>query len=98
MAEPETVVTQLPRPLPDTVELDAGDLALTADEMDRLREASGLSLNLMLADDDDLDNLPHKQRALVWLALRRQGFDPSWQDCGKITLRRVAPPDPTIAG
>ena len=98
MAEPE--VAHLPaRALPDTVELTGGDLALTADEMDRLRDAANLSLNVLLGDDDDLDNLPHKQRALVWLALRRQGFDPAWSDCGRIALVRTAvAADPTGGG
>jgi hypothetical protein len=85
--------------LPPVVELDAGDLALTADEMDRLRAAAGVSLNVLLGDDDDLDNLPQKQRALVWLALRRQGYDPAWEACGAVQLRRVqVTVDPTVGG
>jgi hypothetical protein len=100
MAEPEAV-THLPRPLPDVVEIPAGvDLGLTADEMDQLRAAADLSLNVLLGDDEDVDNVPNKQRALVWLALRRQGYDPAWSDCGKVALRRpeAAAVDPTGAG
>lgn len=99
MAEME--VTHLPagRALPDVAILDAGDLALTADEMERLKHASGgISLNVLLGDDNDLDNLPTKQRALVWLALRRQGYDPAWIDCGAVRLERRAPENPTTGG
>lgn len=93
-------VSAIPRPLPTFVEIEAGtNLAPTADEMDRLSAAAELPLSVLLGDDDNIDQLPNRQRAIIWLALRRQGFDPSFAECGGIELRRVtATPDPTDGG
>lgn len=94
MAEP----VSLPR-LPHSVQLDAG-MALTPNEMRTLKEKTGRSLNELLGGDaEDMDAAPDRIQALVWIQLRRNGHDPSWEDAGDVLPEyETVEPDPTSDG
>jgi hypothetical protein len=98
MAEADEVVS-LPARLPATVRLQRG-MSLTPNEMRMLKEKTGRSLTELLGGDlEDLDAAPDRMQALVWVELRRQGFDPSWEDAGDIVPEFVEQePDPTSGG
>lgn len=101
MAEPEAV-THLPRPLPDKVEIDKG-MTLTPNEMRALRDATGRTLTDLLggsSEAGELDDSPDQVQALLWTVLRRQGFDPTWDQAGDVFPRYREPeaPDPSSAG
>jgi|KBSMisStaDraftv2_1062788.scaffolds.fasta_scaffold2024097_2 hypothetical protein len=99
MAEPETV-THLPRPMPQTIELDRG-VNFTPNEMRQLKQLSGLTITQLLgeASEDNLEEMPDRLQALAWVGLRRQGLDPSWEQAGDVfvTWREETPQprDPT---
>lgn len=98
MAEPEGV-TKLPRALPLTVALKRG-MMLTPNEMRLVREMTGRTLtDLLGGDENDMDATPDRIQTLIWVQLRRDGFDPSWEDAGDVLPTYLQePPDPTSAG
>ena len=94
MAQPDAVV-KLPRQLPAEI---APALNLTPNEMRGLREETGRTLtDLLGGDPNDLELAPDRIQTLVWAALRRKGYDVSWEQAGDVAA--VADePDPTTTG
>lgn len=97
MADAEADLIQLPerKPIPPEIAIQEG-VAPTPNEMRAIKAASGHRLETLLGDAGDLDD---KMQALVWLALRRAGFDPTWDEAGDVRpLTDDDVPDPTNAG
>jgi hypothetical protein len=95
MGETERV-TALPRELPKTMRVPSTAEGLTPNEMRKLKEASGRRLDDIFGDETDLDD---KTQALIWVQLRRDGFDPSWDDAGDVMpITEDEAPDPTSGG
>jgi hypothetical protein len=91
MGEP---VTELKRPLPKTVPVPtSAEEGMTPNEMRKLKEASGRRLDELFGDEADLDD---KTQALVWVQLRRHGYEPSWDEAGDVLPATGGEePDPT---
>jgi len=83
--------------LPETIRVAA---TLTPNEMRALKDATGRNLNEILGGDaDDMDLAPDRIQSLVWIALRRAGFDCSWDEAGDVAPDMTAEPvDPTNGG
>lgn len=97
MAETEQVVN-LPRSLPERVPVPT---TLTPNEMRALKQATGRSLSELLGgDENDMDLAPDRIQALVWTGLRREGFDPSWDQAGDVLPETagIVVVDPTKSG
>jgi hypothetical protein len=61
--------------------------------MRQLKQASGRRLDDLFGDEADLDD---KTQALVWVQLRRHGYQPSWDEAGDVLpATSQEPPDPT---
>ena len=88
MAETERLVT-----LPTSVEANPNDLRLSPNELRALKAETGRTMqDLMGEDADDADRM----QAIVWIELRRRGFDASWNDAGDVAIAFTTPePDPT---
>lgn len=84
------------RALPTRVRIEVGG-ALTPNEMRLLKEHTGRNLNDLLGGDaEDLDAAPDRLQALVFVQLRRDGFDVTWDEAGDVLPDyTVEPPDPT---
>lgn len=84
------------RALPTRVRIDRG-MALTPNEMRLLKEHTGRNLNDLLGGDaEDLEAAPDRLQALVFVALRRDGHEPTWDDAGDVLPDYTPePPDPT---
>lgn len=71
---------------------------MTPNEMRALKEHTGRTLSELLGGDiEDMDMAPDRLQSLVWVALRRAGYDVSWEDAGDVlpdTSEEQAP-DPT---
>jgi len=96
MAESD-VIPLPPRQLPATI-LIPTDVTegLTPREMRELKDASGQRLDYLLGPDADWDE---KTQVGVWIALKRAGYDPTWDDTLDVRpVQEQAPPDPTSAG
>jgi len=96
MAEPDVI--QLPaRQLPETIEIPTDVTeGLTPREMRELKDASGQRLDYLLGPDADWDE---KTQVGVWIALKRAGYDPSWDDTLDVRpVQQPATPDPTSGG
>lgn len=93
MADPQPVVS-LPRPLPTSIRVAQG---MTPNEMRALKTQTGRSLtDLLGGDPEDMDKAPDRLQSLVWIALRRAGYDVSWQQAGDVAAdTEEEPPDPT---
>ena len=94
MAERELI--PMPRALPDSVTITGqpSDFRLTANEMRKLKAASGHTMtDLMGETADEADRM----QAMVWLLLRRDGFtDVTWDQAGDVAVEYEEPePDPT---
>jgi len=94
MAQPDNV-TGLPRPLPAMVELDPSVMPMhTPRETSLLKAMTGRSLTELTAGEDADDG--DRERVLVWFALRRLGFEPTWEQAGDVlvsySLESVNPP------
>lgn len=100
MAEPEGV-THLPRALPREVEIDRG-MVMTPNEMRLVRELSGSTLTAMMGGGDgDLEAAPDQVQALIYVMLRREGYDATWEQAGDVMPRYSEVPqprDPTSGG
>jgi len=73
-------------------------MMMTPNEMRAVREASGITLTtLMGGSEDSFDAAPDQVQAMVWVMLRRQGFEPSWDAAGDVfpTYLETEQPDPT---
>jgi len=85
----DTVVT-----LPATIRPAAN---MTPNEMRLLKMETGRALSDLLGGDpEDMDKAPDRIQSLVWIALRRDGHDISWEDAGDVLpdMSEVVP-DPT---
>lgn len=97
MAETQFVVS-LPRPLP--AEIVVGS-QLTPNEMRALKAHTGRTLqDLIGGDAEDMDKAPDRLQSLVWVALRRAGYeDVTWDQAGDVSAVTDTPaPDPTPTG
>jgi hypothetical protein len=92
-------VSTLPRQqLPESIALPASveAAALTPNEMRAVKAASGMRLDVLFGDETDSDD---KTQAMVFVALRRAGYRPSWEEAGDVRPVPVTePPDPTRTG
>jgi len=78
MASPNGAVTTLP----DTIKVVQD---MTPNELRALKEETGRPLGELIGGDpDDMDMAPDRIQSLVWVALRRAGYDVSWQDAGDV--------------
>jgi hypothetical protein len=97
MAETEAVVKHLPRELPAAIRVSGN---MTPNELRALKELTGRPLSeLMGGDPDDVDMAPDRMQALTWIALRREGFDVTWDQAGDVAPINAdaVPVDPTNA-
>ena len=94
MAEAEVVNH---RALPESVVVTQNpDLRMTPNQIRALKAESGQNLSeLMDANADEADRM----QAIVWLALRRQGYEASWDQAADVAVefQGDAAPDPTNA-
>ena len=77
--------------LPEAVQV-GGTPRLTPNELRLLKAATGRALSDLFADEADA------MQAMVWLKLRREGFDVSWEQAGDMPADMsgaVPAPDPT---
>jgi hypothetical protein len=83
------------RALPDSVLVTQNpDLRMTPNQIRALKAESGQNLSdLMDANADEADRM----QAIVWLALRRQGYEASWDDAADVAIEFQGEPvpDPT---
>jgi hypothetical protein len=96
VAETEPVA-HLPRPLPREIVVEQ---QITPNEMRELKRVTGRSLQEILGGEaEDLDRAPDRLQALVWVALRRAGYDVTWDQAGDTAAIQAEPePDPTPTG
>jgi hypothetical protein len=92
----ETDVARLPRPLPDSIRVAQN---MTPNEMRLLKAHTGRPLSELLGGDpEDMDMAPDRIQSLVWVALRRAGYEVSWDDAGDVLPdTSEADVDPTSA-
>jgi hypothetical protein len=97
MANPNPAVTDLPRRLPESVRI-ARDW--TPNELRSLKVETGRALSdLIGGDENDMDKAPDRIQSLVWIALRRAGYDCSWDEAGDVRPDMTEDtPDPTKPG
>jgi len=71
--------------------------SMTPNEMRALKEVTGQPLSQLLGGDpDDMDLAPDRLQAMVWVALLRAGYQPTWDDAGDVFPDMTeAQPDPT---
>jgi hypothetical protein len=82
--------------LPKSVRVSEG-MTLTPNEMRELKAATGRSLSDLLGGDaEDMDKAPDRIQSLVWIALRREGHDCTWDEAGDVQPdSSPVPLDPT---
>lgn len=96
MGQPELVPTA-GAVLPETIRISQG-MSLSPNEMRTLKEMTGRTLTDLLGGDlEDMDSAPDRIQSLVWVQLRRLGYDGvSWDDAGDVIPEFGEPePDPT---
>jgi len=77
------------RPLPATIELNP-KLGMSPNEMRAFRGLTGRSVAELEGQAED------QVQAGVWVALRRAGYDPTWEEAGDVIPIAVEDPaDPT---
>lgn len=87
-------VSPLPERLPDSVEVSQNpDLRMSPNLIRALKAQTGKTLDELLGESaDEADRV----QTIVWLQLRRQGFDAPWAEVGDVALEYVEEePDPT---
>lgn len=84
--------------LPSRIDVDvasADSLSLTPNELRALKAQTGRTMDDLMGEAaDDADRL----QAMVWLELRRRGFDVKWNDAADVAIGfggEPAKPDPT---
>ena len=93
MAETEPV-SRLPQPLPESITISGTpNVRLSANDMRALRKATGKTMEELMGENAaDEDRL----QAVAWLELRRQGYEPTWEQAGELALQfETEVPDPT---
>ena len=73
-------------PLPSAITIDP-TRTFSAAEVRALEQTTGHSL---LDDDGRVVGAADMLQAMVWLALHRQGYSPTWDDCAEIV---AVPPE-----
>jgi hypothetical protein len=70
------------------------DLRMTPNQIRALKAESGHSLTELLDSDADDAN---RMQAIIWLELRRQGYNAHWDDVGDVAIefQGEPAPDPT---
>ena len=88
------MVNQTNGSLPDYVVVtEQQGRRLTPNEIRALKAETGRTLEELFGEKSDE---AEKMQTLAWLALRRQGFQVRWDDCGDIAVEpRAEVPDPT---
>ena len=97
MADPDVTptVAHLPRPLPEVVDISTTEMPMhTPRETALIRSLTGKSV-LELTGEDAADE--DRERVLVWFALRRLGFEPTWDDTLDVLIRFSMPDPPNAA-
>jgi len=87
-------VSPLPERLPDSVEVSQNpDLRMSPNLIRALKAQTGKTLDELLGESaDEADRV----QTIVWLQLRRQGFEAPWDEVGDVALEYVEEPvDPT---
>lgn len=86
--------TEVKTDLPQTIRVVR---SMTPNEMRALKECTGRPLSDLLGGDpEDMDLAPDRLQAMAWVALRRAGYDASWEDAGNVMPDvSEATPDPT---
>lgn len=94
MADAEPTVSHLPRPLPASIKVATG---MTPNEMRMLKAQTGRTLDDLLGGEaEDMDRAPDRLQSLVWIALRRAGYDVTWEQAGDVyAVTGEETPDPT---
>lgn len=66
---------------------------MSPNDMRALKAETGRTLSDLMEGDDDADRV----QAVVWLRLRREGYELTWEDAGAVAVefREDDPPDPT---
>jgi len=95
----ETVTEIRPPALPDRVALSP-NMSLTPNEMRVLKDKTGRNLNELLGGDvEDMDEAPDRIQSLIWVQLRRDGYDVTWEQAGDVLPDfREPDADPTSGG
>jgi hypothetical protein len=80
-------------PVPESVQLTPANAAprLTPNEMRLLRKETGFDLMELMGEDANADD---RTQLLVWAYLRRNGYDPTWDQAGDVIVE-WAEVDPT---
>jgi len=80
-------VSPLPERLPDSVEVSQNpDLRMSPNLIRALKAETGKTLDQLLGEGaDEADRI----QTIVWLQLRRQGFDARWDEVGDVALEYV---------
>lgn len=94
----ESNVSPLPsRQLPESI-LIPTDVSegMTPRELRDVKEASGLRLDYLIGPEADFDE---KTQLGVFIALRRAGYDPTWEEALDVRpVQEPSEPDPTSGG
>ena len=98
MSEPVARLPEPERPLPESVKVKRG-MTMTPNEMRTLKEKTGKTLTELLGGDaEDIDQAPDRIQSLVWVQLRRQGYEVEWDEVGDVVPdMEEEVPDPTSA-
>jgi hypothetical protein len=85
------------RPLPDAVKIGAGlSPRFSPNQMRALRAETGRTMEELLGEGAEPED---RLQAVVWLALRRDGYVASWEDAGDVGVEiQDDEPDPTNGG
>jgi hypothetical protein len=58
---------------------------MTPNELRSLKTETGKPLSELIGGDaDDMDKAPDRIQSLVWIALRREGYDCTWEEAGDV--------------
>jgi hypothetical protein len=86
LADPHVIPMPEPEPpIPDAVTITGqpSDFRLTANEMRRLKDETGRTMTELMGEEaDDADRM----QAMVWLKLRRDGHDATWDQAGDVAV------------
>jgi hypothetical protein len=99
MADTEAVTQLRPPPVPSSIDIDPtamAEVAMSPNELRQLKLQTGKNLSTLLGDEgEDADRL----QVMVWLRLRRDGINASWDEAGDVSVvYRSTEPDPTNGG
>jgi len=95
MSAAEPPLRSVPR-LPESVRIDAKNPIPphSPRELAIIEDGSGLTFQELVGEDARHSN---RERVMVFLALRRLGFEPTWDDTLDVMVDYVAPDPPSAA-